>query len=98
MDTGKAFYWDTNGLGQEKSRGHGLGPKIYERLKELGMSIVSQRREEMELSEMYKIMTGKSAVDPGVWFEKVSRDGVVTGQEADQLNFKILAARPDSGT
>jgi ribonuclease P/MRP protein subunit RPP40 len=46
----------------------GLNSKDYEdRLKELGMSSLSQRREEMDLSEMYKIMTGKSAVDPGTW-------------------------------
>ncbi len=30
----------------------------------------------MELSEMYKIMTGKSAVDLSIWFEKVNMDDV----------------------
>jgi hypothetical protein len=47
----------------------------------------------LELSEIYKIMTGKSAVDPGVWFEEVNRGGVVTRQVADTLNVKIPAAR-----
>jgi hypothetical protein len=74
----------------------GLKSKEYEeRLKELGMSTLSQRREEMDLSEMYKIMTGKSAVDPCTWFEKVNRDGIVTRQAADPLNVKIPAARLD---
>jgi hypothetical protein len=59
------------------------------------MSSLSQRREEMDLSEMYKIMTGKSAVDPNTWFEKVNRDGIVTRQAADPLNVKIPAARLD---
>jgi hypothetical protein len=40
-------------------------------------------------------MTGKSAVDPGTWFEKVNRDGIVTRQAADPLNVKIPAARLD---
>jgi hypothetical protein len=36
----------------------GLKSRDYEyRLKELGMSSLSQRREEINLSEMYKIMT-----------------------------------------
>ncbi len=49
----------------------------------------------MEVSEMYKIMTGKSVVDPGVWFEKMNRDGVLIRQVADPLNVKIPAARLD---
>jgi hypothetical protein len=46
------------------------------------MSNLSQRREEMDPSEMYKIMTRQSAVGPGVWFENVNRDGEVTRQAA----------------
>ncbi len=34
-------------------------------------------------------------MDPGVWFEKVNRDGVMTRQVADPLNVKIPAARLD---
>jgi hypothetical protein len=29
------------------------------------------------MTEMFKIMTKKSAVDPNIWFEKASRDGQV---------------------
>jgi hypothetical protein len=30
------------------------------------------------MTEMFKIMTEKSAVNPNIWFEKASRNGVVT--------------------
>ncbi len=59
------------------------------------MKAGSQRREELDLTEMFKIMTKKSAVDPNIWFEKASRDGVMTRQAADPLNVKIPAARLD---
>jgi hypothetical protein len=45
------------------------------------------------MTEMYKIMTGKSAVEPNIWFERVNRDGVLTRQAADPLNVKIPAPR-----
>ncbi len=44
------------------------------------------------MTEMFKIMTKKSAVDPNIWFEKASRDGVMTIQAPDPLNVKIPAA------
>jgi hypothetical protein len=45
------------------------------------------------MAEMYKIRTGKSAVDPNTWFKRVKRDGLLTRQAADPLNVKIPAAR-----
>ncbi len=68
-------------------------PYSYFMKKGLEASLTGTPTSQMELSEMYKIMTGKSAVDPGVWFEKVDRGGVVTRQAADPLNVKIPAAR-----
>ena len=59
------------------------------------MPTLSQRREELDMTEMFKIMTKKSAVDPNIWFEKASRDGVMTRQAADPLNVMIPAARLD---
>jgi ribonuclease P/MRP protein subunit RPP40 len=66
-----------------------------ERLRELEIPTLTQRREELDMTEMYKIMTEKSAVDPSIWFEKASRDGVMTRQAADPLNVMIPAARLD---
>ncbi len=66
-----------------------------ERLKELEMPTLTQRREELDMTEMFKIMTKKSTVDPNIWFEKASRDGVMTRQAADPLNVMIPAARLD---
>jgi hypothetical protein len=45
------------------------------------------------MTEMYKIVTGKSAVNSSVWFEKVNAGGMVTRQAADTMNVKIPAAR-----
>jgi hypothetical protein len=66
-----------------------------DRLRELEMSTLSQRRDELDMTEMFKIMTKKSAVDHNIWFEKASRDGVMTRQAADPLNVMIPAARLD---
>ncbi len=59
------------------------------------MPTLTQGREELDMTEMFKIMTKKLAVDPNIWFEKASRDGVMTRQAADPLNVKIPAARLD---
>jgi hypothetical protein len=48
---------------------------------------------DMDMVEMYKIVTGKSAVDANTWFERVNAEGVMTGQAADPLNVKIPVAR-----
>ncbi len=69
----------------------GLWPYVREVAELAGDVKPSQRREEMDLSEMYKMR--RSAVDPGVWFEKVNRAGVVRRQAADPPNVKIPARR-----
>ncbi len=53
----------------------------------------SERLKELDMVEMYKIVTGKSAVDANTWFERVNAEGVMTRQAADPLNVKIPAAR-----
>ncbi len=51
----------------------GLKSQDYnEQLMELKMPTLTQRREELELTEMYKIVSEKSAVDPNTWFEKAN--------------------------
>jgi hypothetical protein len=67
----------------------GLKSMAYlERLDELKMPTLQQRREEIDLTEMYKIMSGKSAVEPSIWFEKVNSDGVRTRQAACRIRIK----------
>jgi hypothetical protein len=67
--------------------------EYLERLEELKTPTLQQRRKEIDVTEMYKIMSGKLAVDPNIWFKKVNRDGVLTRQAANPLNVKIPAAR-----
>jgi hypothetical protein len=59
------------------------------------MPTLTQRREELDMTEMFKIMTKKSAVDPNTWFGSASRDGVMTRQAAGPLNVMIPVARLD---
>ena len=46
-----------------------LRSKTYEeRLKELGLTSLVERRKRVDMITMFRIMTGKEKVDPGLWF------------------------------
>jgi len=74
----------------------GLGDKNYhERLSELGMTTLQARREETDMVEVFKILTGISDVDPQTWFtmNAPAEGGRVTRLAADPLNVKLAPAR-----
>ena len=75
----------------------GLGDREYEeRLQELKIPTLEARRAELDMVEMYKIMSGASDVDPAIWFKLASTAaaaGPVTRQAADPLNIKQQPAR-----
>jgi len=74
----------------------GLGNKDYsERLIDLKMNSLSERREELDMTEMFKIMSGQSDVQCGTWFEKVDTEGRVTRQSSEELNVRVPGARLD---
>lgn len=76
----------------------GLGSMSYEeRLKELGMETLRERREELDMVETFKIMNGISNVQPGIWFDSATAPdgGRVTRQAADPLNVRVAGARLD---
>jgi len=74
----------------------GLGNKTYEeRLQELGLTTLEARRDEICLSEMFKIMRGISNVKSSTWFDPVAATdgGRQTRLAADPLNVKLPPAR-----
>ena len=74
----------------------GMGQMDYEeRLQTLGMTTLEKRREELDMVEMFKIMTGISNVDYKAWFTKVADAdrGRTTRLAVDPLNVRVPAAR-----
>jgi hypothetical protein len=72
----------------------GLKGRSYEeKLRELGITTLEERRHQLDMTQTYKILTGASKVDSGTWFERAS-DGIkATRLAADPLNIKQRAAR-----
>ena len=76
----------------------GLGDKTYmERLKELKMQTLKERREEMDVTETYKILNGVNNVDWRIWFSKntVADGGRETRAAADPHSLRMPPARLD---
>jgi len=64
-------------------------------MKNLGIISLKDRRDEICLSEMFKIMRGFSDVDRELWFKLAAANngGTVTRMAADELNVKLPPAR-----
>ena len=74
----------------------GLAGRTYEdRLKELGIVTLEERRHQMDMLQTYKILNGKEKVDPSCWFTMASDSERVTRQSADPLNIRPGAPRLD---
>ena len=74
----------------------GLGQMSYEqRLEALGMTTLEQRREDSDMIETFKILSGTSKVDSSNWFACAadSGGGRLTRLTADPLNLRAPAAR-----
>ena len=73
----------------------GLGQRnYYERLTELNMTTLEERRVELDMVEVYKIMTG-GHTNPDTWFTgNNTREGArVTRQTADPFSIRVPAAK-----
>jgi len=74
----------------------GLGDKTYEeKLRELDLTTLKVRREEITLIETFKIMRGISDVSSDTWFTRAAAGdgGRLTRLAADPLNVKLPPAR-----
>ncbi len=72
----------------------GLKATSYEeKLKELGISTLEERRKYLDMMKTYKVMTGKDNVERSTWFDMASSGQRARRQAADPLNIRPKAAR-----
>ena len=66
----------------------GLKATSYEeKLKELGITTLEERRRYLDMLQTYKVLTGKDNVDRATWFDMASSGLRATRQAADPLNI-----------
>jgi ribonuclease P/MRP protein subunit RPP40 len=74
----------------------GLTGRTYEeRLEELGLVTLTERRHQLDMLQVYKILHGIDNVETNTWFEKVTSNGRATRAADDPLNLRIPAPRLD---
>ena len=73
-----------------------LGSNVYEeRLKELGLQTLDERRHQADMCMMNKIMHGLGGINHGTWFEKACDGERLTRVATDNLNVKVKNGRLD---
>jgi hypothetical protein len=77
----------------------GLAGTTYEdRLKELKMPTLSERREEFDMVQTFKIVSGIDRVEESHWFERaggLTNGGARTRQQAEALNLRLKFGRTE---
>ena len=72
----------------------GLVSRAYEdRLKELGLQTLSERRHQADMCMVHKIVHQHHGLDPTTWFELAREGACVTRVAADPLNVRVAAGR-----
>ena len=69
-----------------------------EKLREAGMITLEQRRQRGDMIQVYKIMTKKENVDPGIWFESLADhrgEGIRTRYSDGLYNVRQQASNND---
>ena len=66
-----------------------VGGDYKERLKELGLQTLEERRHQADICTVHKIMHGTGDIGRGTWFDKASDSERVTRVAADNLNVKV---------
>jgi hypothetical protein len=75
----------------------GLRGSTYEdRLKELALTTLEERRHQADMAQMYKICTEKDGLKRSDWFEPPPAAAARTRQHADPLNVRPLFGRLDT--
>jgi hypothetical protein len=66
----------------------GLGDKTYEeKLKELGMVTLEERRHQLDMVQVFKILSGHDRVEKDQWFKMAADSGAGTRQAAGPRNL-----------
>ena len=74
----------------------GLKSASYEeRLTELGMTTLEERRHQADMQYVYKILTGREDVDKGQWFTMASEAARNTRVMDHRLNVRVKHGRLD---
>ena len=71
------------------------GHEYEDRLKELGLTTLEERRHQADMAMAYKILTKKEDVDPADWFVMAAQAARVTRTAADPLNVTVKHGRLD---
>jgi ribonuclease P/MRP protein subunit RPP40 len=72
----------------------GLKAHTYEdRLKELGLTTLEERRHQADMAQTYKIVKGKNMLKRETWFKSVTETGRATRSAADPLNLRPQTSR-----
>jgi hypothetical protein len=72
----------------------GLSGGTYEeKLRELGLTRLEERRHQADMVQVYKIVTGKDRVNRESWFKMAAEALVQTRQAAGLMNIVKLRAR-----
>jgi hypothetical protein len=74
----------------------GLKSNIYEeRLRELNLQTLSERRHQADMAMVYKILHGRGGLDYTTWFEKAENGPRATRSTADPYNLRVKNGRLD---
>ncbi len=87
---------ETTKRGKRKKRRQNKADQAttYEdRLKELGLTTLEERRHQADMVQTYKIATGKDMVNSETWFTSVTESGRPTRSAADPLNLRLEIRR-----
>jgi hypothetical protein len=72
----------------------GLVSQNYEeRLTELGLTTLEERRHQIDMLQVYKVLNGKDKVQSEKWFEMAANGKRAKRMAADPLNLPIPAPR-----
>jgi hypothetical protein len=92
----KMLYPDPDEMNADTQPCSGLKALMYEeKLKELGLTTLEERRRQADTVQVYKIVNGKDKVDSQSWFQLASQTERHTRSSADPLNLRPQAARLD---
>jgi hypothetical protein len=70
-----------------------LGDSYEERIAELGLETLEERRHQADMAMVHKIMHGKGQLDHTCWFEKAVDGQRATRNSADPLNLRLNHGR-----
>jgi hypothetical protein len=84
------------GAAKSYQDGSGLKSNIYEeRLRELNMPTLLERRHQADMVMVHKILHEKGGLDHTTWFEKAENGPRATRNTADPYNLKVKHGRLD---